>query len=87
MKKRKIVISVCFVLLLIITFALPTAEYLLTGAISKKSISGCIALLLGDVLFLVKNLSRTSASLKRSFAVYESEYSDIIGGAFKTLEK
>lgn len=86
MKKRKIIVGACFVLLLIITFVLPVAEYLLTGQISKKSIGGTIALLIGDVLFLVKNSTAIKASRKQSYAVYESEYADIIGRAFNTPE-
>lgn len=86
MRKRKIVIGVCFTLLLIITFILPVGEYLLTGEISKKSISGAIALLIGDVLFLVKNVSLNKTSKRKSYAVYESEYEHIIGNAFKRPE-
>ena len=86
MKKRKIVIGVCFALLLILTFALPVGEYLLTGQISKKSISGAIALLISDILFLVRNVSLAKVSKRKSYAVYESEYEHLIGNAFKSPE-
>ena len=86
MKKRKIVTGVCFALLLILTVALPLGEYLLTGQISKKSISGSIALLISDILFLVRNISLVKVSRRKSYAVYESEYDHLIGNAFRSPE-
>lgn len=86
MKKRKIVVGVCFFVLLAITVAAPIIDYKLNGELSYKSVSSAILLLVGDFLFLIKNVVAYSTADKKTFAVYESEYKDIIGDAFKRPE-
>ena len=82
MKKRKIVLGICFFLLLAITIAMPIIDYLINGYVSQKSITGSVTLLIGDFLFLVRHVIVYSTGDKKTFAIYESKYSEIIGNAF-----
>lgn len=82
MKKRKIIIGVCFFALLGLTVAMPFIDYALNGEVTSKSILGTIALFVGDFLFLIKNVVAYSSPDKKTFEIYESDYKDIIGNAF-----
>lgn len=86
MKKRKIILSICFFLLLVITIAMPVIDYLMNGQVSSNSIKGSVTLLIGDFLFLIRHVVVYSSGDKKTFAVYESKYENIIGGAFATPE-
>ncbi len=86
MKKRKIIISVCFFALLAITIAMPIIDYAMEEKISSGTITKVIILLIGDFLFLIRNVVAYSAADKKTFAIYESEYEHIIGAAFKIPE-
>lgn len=82
MKKRKIVLGICFFLLLAITIAMPIIDYLINGYVSQSSITGSVTLLIGDFLFLVRHVIVYSTGDKKTYAIYESKYSEIIGNAF-----
>ncbi|MBE6673918.1 MAG: tetratricopeptide repeat protein [Ruminococcaceae bacterium] len=86
MKKRKIVIGVCFFVLLALTIAIPIIDYNMKGKITNETILKSFVLLIGDFLFLIRNVVSYSAADKKSFAIYESEYEHIIGKAFKQPE-
>ena len=86
MKKRKIVIGVCFFVLLTLTIAIPIIDYNMKGKITNETILKSFVLLIGDFLFLIRNVVSFSAADKKSFAIYESEYEHIIGKAFKQPE-
>lgn len=82
MKKRKIVLRICFFLLLAITIAMPIIDYLMNGYVSANSIKGSIVLIVGDFLFLIRHVVVYSSGDKKTFAVYESKYEDIVKGVF-----
>ena len=82
MKKRKIIVSVCFVLLLIITVLMPVFDYFTNGKVTSTTIRNTIVLLVGDFLFLIKNVVAYASSDKKTYKTYESEYDYIIGKAF-----
>ena len=87
MKKRKIVLGVCFFLLLAITIAMPIVDYLMNGFVSQNSITGSITLLIGDFLFLVRHVIVYTSGDKKTYAIYESKYGEIIGKAFVLPEQ